>query len=130
MITALFFGIAGIVVAMFVSFLSVLSWSFPGWFVDSIHVFVDLLVRMEPFLPVVADILLLVVIVVPAHIIRYMLELALWVFSIIPVVGKVVGLPKHQYFTSARSESYLDDSGKEHMRITKTREKSTMRTWV
>lgn len=116
MITSFLLAIAALLINIFASFFGQLNWTFPSWFTDSITVFVNTAATFRTFLPFIADIFALALIVLPAHVIRYLISLALWAFSLIPWIGKYINLPTHKYIKENIAISSVDDAG--HVKVT------------
>lgn len=124
MISALFLAIGGLILAMIHGVLSQLQFQFPNFIINGIEVFIDVMHATAPFLPFIGDIVLMAIIVIPAHVIRYVFTLLLWIFSLIPVIGRVVPYPKH--FTESYARSWMDDKGNPHV---KHGHSSTTKMW-
>lgn len=110
MATALLLSVVAVIIAILDFLLSGLGWQFPVQIVSAYQVALDVFRALQGVLPFIGDMLAIILIVVPARVIRYTFDIAIWLFSMIPIIGRVVGIPKHTSLSSVTV--HTNDRGK------------------
>ena len=93
MIFSIVFLFLGFIVHILVTGLSVLNYSFPVQFVQSLAVVFNIIGFLGQFLPFIATIVAIIGLLVPAYVVRYVFQLFLFAFAFIPFIGKQVNYP-------------------------------------
>jgi hypothetical protein len=93
MIFVLLLSILGVVIDTFAFLLGGLGWNFPTPIANAIVVFLGVLHTFAPFLPFIPVIIVIALILVPAHVIRYIFEIMLWLWSLVPWIGTRTTVP-------------------------------------
>jgi hypothetical protein len=94
MITALLFLIGGTLIAIVAYALGALNFFLPYQLSIAFQTFFDLLRTFQPFLPFVGDLIAIILVLVPASVIRYSIDLLFWIFRWIPWLGERSFFPK------------------------------------
>ena len=93
MITSALFLLGGGIIAMFVYILSALNWSFPSGIITAYQTLFSVIHTFSAFLPFIGDAIAIFLVIAPVAVIRYILELILFVWSLIPWIGSRTYVP-------------------------------------
>lgn len=93
MIFAIFITIGGFIVQMIVALLNTLGWQFPTQIISAFATLKTILSILYGFLPFIGTIIAIFLILIPAHIVRYIFNIILWLWSMIPWIGKTTAYP-------------------------------------
>lgn len=87
MIISFLLLILGAIIQFFVYVLAQINWQFPPEILSAMGTVLDLVHILGQFLPFIADLIAIALILVPAHVIRYIFSLLLWLWSLVPWIG-------------------------------------------
>lgn len=86
--------LGGTILGLFTFMFGSLGWSFPASITTSIVVLLNVLHTFSSFLPFISTIVAIGLIIIPAKVIRYIIDAILWAWGMIPVIGTHSRVPQ------------------------------------
>lgn len=117
MIISFLFIIGGSIIGLFAYAFGLLNFTFPPQFATSIQTFFNVLHTFSSFMPWVGTIVAIFLIILPAHVVRYLIDIIRWVWAHIPWIGGQASLPggaisnqpKQPYYQALRKSDNFND---------------------
>jgi len=94
MIFAILISLGGFIISLFTSVLSFLNWNFPPQIFEALQTAGGIVGILWSILPFMSAIVAIMIILVPAHVIRYIFSVLLWLWSLVPWIGTKTELPQ------------------------------------
>lgn len=108
MATGLFLLVGGVVVGLFATVFGVLNFSLPNPIFDAIHLFFSLVHILGGFLPFIADLIAIWIVLVPNYVTRYVIGVIFWIWARVPWIGsqtEIVNWPGGHSVSYDKSQS-------------------------
>lgn len=117
MIPDLLLALGATIISLLAYAFGLLNWNFPSEIPTAIQTFFTVLHTFSSFIPWVGDIVAIALVLVPAYVIRYGIDIVRWIWAHVPWIGTQASLPggsisnqpKQPYYQALRKSDNFND---------------------